>query len=120
MSIPIRAGRAETPEGSDFTSIQVRIRDWQKWNMKPDSAPSEAAAPDMKSAFVGRGASMPENEISDSIPNRVSARANAIDGTAYSIRWLCPIQSDSKQRGILQMTAAECFELVDKSGRMTR
>ena len=30
---PIRAGVAETPEGSDFTSIQERIRCWQKENM---------------------------------------------------------------------------------------
>ena len=31
-----------------------------------------------------------------------------------------PFHQISKRRGILQMTAAEYFDLVDKSGRMTR
>jgi hypothetical protein len=34
--------------------------------------------------------------------------------------WLCPIQSDSERRGILQMTRAEYLDLVEKSGRMLR
>jgi hypothetical protein len=34
--------------------------------------------------------------------------------------WLCPIESDSRQRGILPMTAIEYFDLVDSSGRMIR
>jgi putative transposase len=34
--------------------------------------------------------------------------------------WLCPIRSDTRRRGILPMTTAEYFDLLDKSGRMTR
>ena len=34
---PIRAGVAETPEDSDFTSIQERIRAWGKEMTKTDS-----------------------------------------------------------------------------------
>ena len=34
--------------------------------------------------------------------------------------WLCPIATDSRRRGILQMTANEYFDLVDRSGRMIR
>jgi hypothetical protein len=39
---------------------------------------------------------------------------------APSACWLCPIQSDFQRRGILQMTAAEYFDLVDQSGRVMR
>jgi hypothetical protein len=39
---------------------------------------------------------------------------------APSSCWLCPIQSDSQRRGILPMTAAEYFDLVDQSGRILR
>ena len=79
---PIRAALAETPEDSDFTSIQERIRAWNKETMTEDSVP--------------------------------------LDGTALPSYWLCPISSEFQQRGILNMTAAEYFDLVDKSGRMTR
>ena len=37
-----------------------------------------------------------------------------------SSSWLCPISTDSQRRGILQMTAIEYFDLVDRSGRMIR
>ncbi len=76
---PIRAGMAATPEESDFTSIQERIRLWQK----------EAASGDPS-------------------------------GTAGSSSWLCPISPDPERRGILSMTEAEYFNLVDRSGRMIR
>ena len=113
---PIRAGLAGTPEESDFTSIQERIRAWRKETMTTGPAPSEAAAQPMHSASVGRRTTVPENtaEIPDSIPDRLSVLADPLDG------WLCPIQSESGRRGILQMTTAEYFDLVDKSGRMMR
>ncbi len=65
---------------------------------------------------------MPEDdgEISNAIPERISGMRNSFDAAALSAGWLCPIQSDSDRRGILQMTAAEYFDLVDKSGRMMR
>jgi len=113
---PIRAGMAGTPEESDFTSIQERIRAWRKETMTTASAPTEAAAQDMQFSSVGRRTTAPRNtaEISVPIPDRVSVLVHPLDG------WLCPIQSESGRRGILQMTAAEYFDLVDKSGRMTR
>ncbi len=113
---PIRAGMAGTPEESDFTSIQERIRAWRKETMTAASAPTEAAAQDMQFSSVGRRTTAPKNtaEIPDPIPDRGSVLAHPLDG------WLCPIQSESGRRGILQMTAAEYFDLVDKSGRMTR
>jgi len=117
----IRAGLAGTPEESDFTSIQERIRAWQKETMTTVSAPGEAAQ-DMQSASFGRDMLMPENEgeISNLIPEHISGTRNSVDAAALSSCWLCPIQSDSERRGILQMTAAEYFDLVDKSGRMIR
>jgi hypothetical protein len=44
----------------------------------------------------------------------------AVDSLKTSAEWLCPIQSGFQRRGILQMTAAEYFDLVDKSGHILR
>jgi len=113
---PIRAGLAATPEGSDFTSIQERIRAWRKETMTDSSGPSEAVAQPMNPAAVCKPTTVPENAtaISGSIPDHLSVLAPPSDG------WLCPIQTESGRRGILQMTPAEYFDLVDKSGRLMR
>ncbi len=84
----VRAGLAATPEDSDFTSIQERIRAWQQANMSSVPGQSELAI---------RSRSYPQ-----------------VDS------WLCPIKSDSRRRGILDISAAEYFDLVDKSGRTLR
>jgi hypothetical protein len=106
----IRAGLAATPEESDFTSIQERIRAWRKEQMTSESAPNESAAQPMRSLSDTA-------EILDPVPDSLHIShisAPPLDG------WLCPIQSEAQRRGILQMTTAEYFDLVDKSGRMTR
>ncbi len=81
---PIRAGRAKTPEKSDFTSIQERIRAWGEGTTNVGSDPE----------------------------------GNSVDDRDLITNWLCPISSESGQRGILSMTAMEYFDLLDKSGRM--
>jgi hypothetical protein len=118
---PIRAGLAATPEESDFTSIQERIRAWQKESMTTAAVPAEPAQ-HLQSGSSGSEIFLPENagDMSDAIPESHSAVRRSSDGAAVSACWLCPIQSDSGRRGILQMTAEEYFDLVDKSGRMTR
>jgi len=99
---PVRAGQAETPEESDFTSIQERIRAWQQESMMTASIPAIAG------------------ETSDPIPEHVFATSDSLNAADPSACWLCPISSESHRRGILQMTEAEYFDLVDKSGRMIR
>jgi REP element-mobilizing transposase RayT len=118
---PIRAGLAETPEGSDFTSIQERIQAWQRETMATASDPMDAAQ-DMEPVDIVIGTILPDNtaEISRILPGGISEVAHSLDDAALSASWLCPIQSDSQRRGILRMTAAEYFDLVDKSGRITR
>jgi REP element-mobilizing transposase RayT len=113
---PIRAGLAGTPEESDFTSIQERIRAWRIATMNAGAAPSRAAGQPMNPASVGKRITVPENAaaISDHVPDHLSILAHPSDD------WLCPIQSESGRRGILQMTPTEYFDLVDKSGRMVR
>jgi putative transposase len=119
---PIRAGMAATPEESDFTSIQERIRAWGKEMMSTaaaDANPGHNSRPfkDMP---------VPENagEISDSVPVRDSGMSESLSGfpddEPHSGSWLCPISSQNHRRGILPMTAAEYFDLVDKSGRLIR
>lgn len=85
---PIRAGLAATPEASDFTSIQERIRAWHKETLSSEksSSPLDNAA----------GCDIPMDS------------------------WLCPIQSDGRGRGILQLSAADYFDLVDRSGRILK
>jgi hypothetical protein len=118
---PIRAGLAGTPEESNFTSIQERIRAWQKETMTTLSVPTDVAQ-DVQPGSFARDARMLEkaSETSSRIPARLSAMRIFFDGAALSASWLCPIQSDSQRRGILRMTSAEYFDLVDMSGRMTR
>jgi REP element-mobilizing transposase RayT len=112
---PIRAGLAATPEESDFTSIQERIRAWQKETVTTTCAPAEAAQ-DMQSGSIGRDMTVPENtgNGSNSVPE------HPLDRTAYSVHWLCPIEPDSGRRGILPMTTEEYLDLVDRSGRILR
>jgi len=112
----IRAGVAGTPEESDFTSIQERIRAWQKETMTKASVSGEKAQ-NTQSGPSGRDMAMVEDagEASNPVPAGTS-----FDATITSGCWLCPIQSDGQRRGILQMTAEEYFDLVDKSGRIMR
>jgi REP element-mobilizing transposase RayT len=116
---PIRAGLAPTPEQSDFTSIQERIRAWQK-ETAAASVPMENAhqIPSISSA-----SDMPILEPAGEIPNPAPQCTSPIGnstGEVLGAAWLCPIPSDSHRRGILSMTTAEYFDLLDKSGRMTR
>jgi REP element-mobilizing transposase RayT len=93
---PIRAGIAATPEKSDFTSIQERIRTWHK----------------------EQNVSVP-NETSP-INAEIQVLKDTVNASNPKDCWLCPIQSNAHRRGILQMTEAEYFDLVDRSGRMVR
>jgi hypothetical protein len=103
---PIRAGLAGTPEQSDFTSIQERIRAWQKESMTAASIPREAAQ-DIQLGSLGRDMRMLKNagEIANPIRERISAMSNSLDGAALSACWLCPIQSDFQRRRIVEISA---------------
>jgi REP element-mobilizing transposase RayT len=118
---PIRAGLAATPEESDYTSIQERIRAWQTEQMTAGSISSQTAQ-DIHSGTAGMEMRMPGNAgaISNPTSESISAFVDSLDSEILSGCWLCPISSGSRRRGILQMTAAEYFELVDQSGRLTR
>jgi putative transposase len=116
---PIRAGLAHSPEESDFTSIQERVRAWQKETL---TTPPRESSQDIRSGSCSRDLTIVDktSEIVSPIPKHISGIKNPFDGAAPSATWLCPIQSDPQRRGILHITAAEYFDLVDKSGRMTR
>jgi hypothetical protein len=101
---PIRAGLASTPEGSEFTSIQERIRAWQREMTTQDSV----ACQDTQ-----------ESAETSSVTSLVLGR-RVVDSPAMPDEWLCPIQSNHERRGILEMTEAEYFNLVDMSGRILR
>ena len=114
---PIRAGLAETPEQSDFTSIQERIRAWQQETFTTASAPTE---PDQNMQSGSFGHKMTLLNTSNPVLTSVSAARPSLDDTSLSACWLCPIQSDHGRRGILPMTTVEYLDLVDKSGRILR
>jgi REP element-mobilizing transposase RayT len=114
---PIRAGQAGTPEESDFTSIQERIRAWQRDSMTTASVPGEAAQ-DIEPGSFGRDLRIPENagDNANPVSERITTMSNPLDGATLSACWA----TDSQRRGILRMTAAEYFDLVDMSGRLMR
>jgi putative transposase len=108
---PIRAGQAATPESSNFTSIQERIRAWHKQTVTACSIPG-VSGQSIQSGSINKEMANLDDMTKDTIP---------IDSPEIpSTSWLCPIQSDSERRGILQITAAEYFDLVDRSGRILR
>lgn len=115
---PIRAGKATTPEESDFTSIQERIRAWQKATMTASPNPPDTTAQGLQTPYDSASVATPEDAAgsADAIPFMSHSPNHIADPSS----WLCPIQSDSERRGILPMTAAEYLDLVDKSGRMIR
>jgi REP element-mobilizing transposase RayT len=104
---PIRAGLAATPEESDFTSIQQRLRVWHKETMTTASIPNETAQNIQSGGNMGKQEDI--LDITTTLPGRLPVDC-----------WLCPIGSDFQRRGILQMTATEYFDLVDTSGRILR
>jgi hypothetical protein len=106
----IRAGVASTPEDSDFTSIQERIRAWQKEVTALKSSSSEETQA-VQSA-VNQENTRPRNNAANL--SGIAPEPNSDNS------WLCPIQSSSSRRGILEMSAFEYFDLVDRSGRMIR
>jgi REP element-mobilizing transposase RayT len=113
---PIRAGVAETPEDSDFTSIQERIRAWGKEMAKTDSHAGEMAAQAMPSGSIDTCTPLPQQagQVPEANPDSFSVLTRPQDA------WLCPIQSEPGRRGILEMTTAEYIDLVDRSGRLMR
>jgi REP element-mobilizing transposase RayT len=118
---PIRAGLAASPEESDFTSIQERIRAWLRQTIPTPSLPTEPAQ-DLRSGSFGTASRASENadEFSNSILKHTPGTDNPLDDSALSTCWLCPIPLDSQPRGILPMTTTEYFSLLDMSARMSR
>jgi REP element-mobilizing transposase RayT len=118
---PIRAGMARTPEDSDFTSIQERIRAWQRDAITTAFCHREAAH-DTKSVSSGKDLLSEDiaPKTSGWIPECIAANGDSSETPAPSTIWLCPIASDAQRRGILQITEAEYFHIVDVSGRMAR
>jgi len=118
---PIRAGLAATPELSDFTSIQQRIRAWHAETFTAASLPTETPQHPQSGAHLTDkrlpqnpdGHPNPSPETSPLLPPSANLEPLAAD-------WLCPIQSHSRRRGILQMSTADYLQLVDFSGRMIR
>ncbi len=115
---PIRAGLAATPEESYFTSIQERIRSWQQDEPMQASVFTQNIHPGAPNSDIP----IPENTSGSLKPVAVNGftSGSSLDADASSADWLCPISSDSGRRGILPITPAEYFDLVDQSGRLMR
>jgi hypothetical protein len=112
----IRAGLAATPEESDFTSIQERIRAWQKENRTTASVIVDAVQSLPDSTLTPAEG----KEVTRLIPGQTASSEAFPENGPHAAAWLCPIASDPHRRGILDMTEADYFNLVDLSGRMVR
>jgi REP element-mobilizing transposase RayT len=102
---PIRAGLAGTPEESDFTSIQERIRAWKEERMKTVSVLGEELE------------EIPMTDECVQLPEPIAEKGHS---PKISASFLGPIESDGERKGILGMTTAEYIDLVDRSGRLIR
>ncbi|NLT66950.1 MAG: hypothetical protein GXX84_10135 [Acidobacteria bacterium] len=118
---PIRAGLASTPENSDFTSIQERIRAWRKKIVEssPDTDTAKSTQP-LQQAFAADIPPQCQKGTGLATPEMVPATDFSPGSQSHTDSWLCPIQSDARRRGILQMSETEYFALLDRSGRMIR
>ena len=117
---PIRAGLANSPENSNFTSIQQRFRAWQSEiistppyvSLQP--AQIQPSTPEIKFA--------PVTPITDNsaflTPNPLPSPTTPSTAGELSPCWLCPIQSDHEKQGILEITSADYLELVSSSARL--
>jgi hypothetical protein len=117
----IRAGLASTPEESTYTSIQERVQAWQKEMLQTATVRSQAAhdvQPETLSATMQTLGN--DGKIGSPISNSTLSLNNSFGVSPLSYFWLCPIQSDSQRRGILQITSLDYFDLVDRSARMMR
>jgi REP element-mobilizing transposase RayT len=118
---PIRAGLAATPEESDFASIHERLRAWQKETMISACIPKDVSQVIQAESFGGNMQKLDDMaDISNTISRSIFAMRNSLDDLTASACWLCPIQSGSQRRGILQMTPSEYFDLLDRTGRIIR
>jgi REP element-mobilizing transposase RayT len=117
---PIRAGQAATPEESEFTSIQERIRAWYRETIDAGdvSGMEDRIIADDNLGIDTRTLGN-ENGISGSNQNHTSGGTReSYDNSVRSDSWLCSISSVGGHRGILSMTEIEYFELVDRTGRI--
>ena len=86
---PIRAGLAATPEESDFTSIQERIRAWHKETMTPGSIPGESSQNILSGSFGGK-MRKPEDaaDISNPIPEHIPS--DSLDDQSHPLAGYVP------------------------------
>lgn len=97
---PIRAGIAETPEDSEFTSAKDRIVARQAREKVKSVSPNGAQSLTSKqAAYLG-----------------VEKARSAVD------QWLCPINNEALEgpRGILPLSTDQYLDLVDWTGRRIR
>jgi REP element-mobilizing transposase RayT len=116
---PIRAGLASTPEDSDFTSIQERIRAWHEETTALSSRSSDMTQT-AQPAYAENDALQSCNAATIPASTLQSFNPDMLPLGVPANSWLCPIQSNSRKRGILQMSTSDYFDLVDRSGRMLR
>jgi len=116
----IRAGLARSPEESHCTSIQERIRVWKKVSLQnhiiDDSIPQNGMWETLAGAFE---ISASGSQTAKSSEQRESSKDSSCVGAIPDF-WLCPIQIDSVNTGVLRMSETQYFDLVDKSGRIIR
>jgi hypothetical protein len=80
---PIRAGLADTPEESDFTSIQVRLQTWQREQPKAKAAAkNEERQPPALLPFGGSEG----NEVTRELPYAFKDYLDLVDWSGRAIR----------------------------------
>lgn len=88
---PIRAGLAETPETSDFTSIQDRI--------------------------ISRQAKKKLEQTKNVKDGDLESLIHEIKLQSKRDKWLCPFRDEGNRKGFLDIDTDRYFEIVDWTGR---
>lgn len=135
---PVRAAIAETPEDSDYTSAQDRIRAalaqavlGAREEAEPPSAARAtadgmAAAGQVERAAVvpaqpkGAEQGLPEGLRPESLSQEQMRLLEELRGQAARADWLCPLQSTESRKGFLNMPLEDYLTLLDWTGRQMR
>ena len=110
----IRAGKAKTPESSEYTSAYERI-ELRKQRKAVDKTGHKATMERRPPGLLSRWRQGCSGESYYRLSRRARLRSIAVDD-----HWLTPIQDTKKRRGYLSLSLEEYLMVLDTTGRIVK